>query len=351
MRHQLLAATAVIALIAGASAARAGIQQYVYVGDYQGGQVLRFDAGATATPNPANQNMPNGSNRFIDLTHAEGIGGTNDVLVVASPGKINVYDISKGTVPPPLLKSITTSGFNGLRIALTADGKNFYVAGGNQIREYNIASGNEIAHVDTPNGHPTWGVTVDPANNKVFFTTGWTSRGQAQVYSASADLSGVAAFTGLNPNTTAAKGAFVGLTFNATGSDLFVVNGGNASPTTDPAYNFIQEYAADGTYLGTVDTTGMPTHALDNAFDTEISDGKLYVTSQNGACAVEFTLGTDGKYHYDQIYLPAHGAQLVQAKTIHFTTNNVPVDTIPEPATLAVLGAGLLGLAGIRRRA
>jgi hypothetical protein len=316
----------------GASAARAG-QGYAYVGDYAGSQVVRFDdtTGAPISPTP-----------YIPLSHAEGVGGTNTVLAVASgDGFINLYDISKGAAPPPLIRTINTPGFSGLRIAFSPDGSKLYAGGTinypapGQIREYDFATGTELGHINTPDG--SWGVAVNQITGQVAYTTGWATGSGGAVYGANADLSG--AHVIVAPGDHGITG-LVGITFTRDGQSFYVVNGGNG----DPLNSFVNHYRADGTFIDRVSEVGMPSGALNNAFDTEIGpNGNLFVTSQNGACVVEFNTKDDT---YNSIFIPPHAGGLAQAKTLHFSVNSVP-----EPSSLALLGLGGAALLGRRAAA
>ena len=340
--HFLTAARNVALLALSATAAEsAHAQDYLYVGDYSGNQVVRFngDTGAPVNPTP-----------FISLTGAEGVGGVdkvtlnghyyaNTLSVASGVHTINTYDISNPTVSPGLISSISTPGWSGLRIAFSNNGNTLYSGGylGNngaagELRAYQFGTSTELNHIDN-NNNGIWGVAVNPQNGRVYWTTGWTGNSGGGIYSANPDLTGVTQIAA--PGAHGATG-LVGITFKPDGT-FYVVNGGNGDPNND----FILHYKADGTFLDRVDMTGMPSNALYNAFDTEIGpDGGLYVTSQNGACAVEFNDSTDT---YDRIFVPPHAGGLQQAKTIHFSTNSV-VSGVPEPGVIALLLAcGLTG--------
>jgi hypothetical protein len=325
---------AILATLALAGPSAAGPVGYLYVGDFAGSQVVRFDdhTGAPVPPTP-----------YIRIPGAEGVGGTTTLLAVSSTNQfINVYDVSTGSASPPLVRSINTPGFSGLRIAFSLDGAHLYVGGiigypaPGQVREYNFATGMLEHSINTPHG--SWGVAVNPLNGKVYYTTGWATGSNGAVFAANPDLSGVTQIVA--PGDHGITG-LVGVTFKKDGT-FYAVNGGNGDPNND----FINHYAADGTFLDRVSTVGMPPGSLFNAFDTEIGpDKNLYVSSQNGACVVQFDASTDS---YLSIFVPPHGAGLQQAKTIHFSVNNV--QAVPEPASLSLLGLGSLVLAGYAYR-
>lgn len=300
---------------------------YLYVGDFTGSQVVRFDAatGEPVTPAP-----------YLTVTGgAEGLGGTSTRLAVATgQSVINVYDVSTGADNPPLVQTIQT-GAPGLRIAFSQDATKLYVAtnntygGAGGVSEYDFATGTLLNTVSTANG--SWGVAVDPINGKIYWTTGWATGSNGAVFSANPDLSNVTQVEA--PGANGATG-LVGICFKADGS-FYVVNGGNG----DPNNSFVLHYAADGTFLDRVDTTGMPSGALYNAFDCEIGpDGNLYVSSQNNADVVKFNPTTD---KFVSVLVTPNSGGLSQAKTIHFSLNTAgnPAPTATTTPTTSITSA------------
>ena len=322
-----------LALLALAAAPTyAGPTGYMYVGDYANNQVVRFDdtTGAVVSPDP-----------YIKINTAEGVGGTSTLLAVASPNQINVYNVGDGSNVPPLVRSISTPSYSGLRLAFSNDATNLYsggiVSSGGQLRDYDFATGTLLHSVNNANG--IWGVAVNPITGKVYWTTGWNTGSGGAIFTANSDLSNVTQLVA--PGDHGITG-LVGITFKADGT-FYVVNGGNGDANND----FVNHYSATGVFLDRVSMVGMPSGALYNAFDTEIGpDGNLYVTSQNGACVVKFNTSNDT---YNSIFIAPHAGGLSSAKTIHFSINNAV--SVPEPSSLLMGGvAGVLGLVVARAR-
>ncbi len=319
--------------------------QYAYVADYNGGQILRYDAttGAPVSPNPY----------IPGIGGVEGMGGRDNILAAATlGGPIHFIDVSAPT--PTLIHTLFTP-INPLRINFSLDGSKFYVAGNNEVLVYDykavinsptntaIAPLNSIIDV----GHSDWGVAVNPLTNEVYHTTGWFG-GPAGVIKTDPLLN--------SPVTVVAAGAngitgLAGITFAKNGQSFYVVNGGLTNQTSN---DFIQHYKSDGTFIDTLDLTGLPAHALDLALDAEIGpDGNLYVTSFTSGTnpasgsVLEFNTTTDSYMGY--FVAPGSGG-LLSAKTIHFTSNNINT-AVPEPGSLALfLGMGVTGCCFLARR-
>ena len=347
--------------LASSSAFAAGLGN-VYLGDYAGKQFVTFDlTGAPLVVTPTG-------------VGAEGIGGTNSRLAVAlSNGKINVYDTTGSS---PVFDHSFNSVNNAFRLAFDQSATNLYAAEGGHLRQFDFATSTLISTI-TLSGQAgynggAWGIAADPGTGKILFTTNWFKDGNAShkfnggVYEA--DFVNHTYTTIVAPKANDIEGE-VGITFNKSGKDLYVVIGGNrGGGSQNNGYNHVDHYSWNGstaTYLeridtadGDPDTNGGYNYAADplkNAFDTEVGpDGNLYVTSQAGACAVKFDLDANGDYlGANSIFIGAHAGGLKQAKTIHFTSNNVP-GAVPEPGAVAfgiLAGGSLLGLIARRRKA
>ncbi len=303
--------------------------QYMYVGDYNGNQVLRFDAVTGA---------PDAGNPFIKTVgNTESIRGYDNTLLVA--------DAESGTNVVTKYNQTTGAALTGpgssfhigaalYDMTLSADASTLYIAEDAQIVSYNLATGAQIASHTTPD---SWGVAISPKTGEIFTGNGWNT-GAAGVYAYNSALT--------TQRTVVAAGdhgltAVAGITFAKDGS-FYVVNGGNY----DPNNGFVNHYKADGTFISTM-TTPDPT-AISRAFAAAIGpDNNLYVTSFTGACVLKFNTISDT---FDSVFVAPHGGGLASAKTLDFSVNHIT--TVPEPGSVALLCAfGVSGIGLLRRRA
>ena len=310
-------------------AARPAQAQYMYVGDYNGNQVLRFDQ---------TTGIPDAANPFIKtLGHTESIRGYDGVLLVADAeggtNRLAKYNINTGAAltGPGASFFINTALYD---IAISPDATTAYIAEDAQIASYDLATGNLIASHATPD---SWGVAINPKTGEIFTGNGWQT-GAAGVYAYDANLG--------TQRTVVAAGdhglkAVAGITFAKDGS-FYVVNGGNF----DAGNGFVNHYKADGTFISTM--TASDPAAISRAFAAAIGpDGNLYVTSFLGACVLKFNTTTDT---FDSVFVAPHGGNLSSAKTLDFSVNHIET-AVPEPGSVALLCAvGVAGAGLFRRR-
>lgn len=357
-----------LALVACMLSVQTAYAQFVYVGDYTGKDIARFDA-----PNANVTTSPNGNptGKYIDTNlttsfsgsyNPEGMGGIGNTLFIAgSDGAIHIYNASGSTGIATGIISAATTGFTngGLRINFSPDGTIMYAAGDNAtggvVDSFTQTGGVwSRTHQRVISTAGIWGVATNPLTGQVYYTTGWRGGDtSASVVRVNADLTSPTTLVAINStpsgkiagtNTNASKiTGLAGIAFKSDGT-FYVVNGANADASND----FIQHYNANGTFIDQVNLTGMPAGALQNAFDTEIGPGgDLYVSAQNGNCVLRFNSTTDT---FVSGYVPAGADSILSAKTLHFTTNNVA--GTPEPGAWAAFAC--LSMSGtlvvLRRR-
>ena len=309
--------------------ARPAQAQYMYVGDYNGNQVLRFDSTTGA---------PDAGNPFIKtLGNTESIRGYDGVLLVAdaegATNRVGKYNVNTGAAltGPGSSFFVNTALYD---IAISPDATKAYIAEDAQIASYDLATGTLLATHTTPD---SWGVAINPKTGEIFTGNGWQT-GAAGVYAYDANLG--------TQRTVVPAGdhglkAVAGITFAKDGS-FYVVNGGNF----DANNGFINHYKADGTFISTMTDTADPA-AISRAFAAAIGpDGNLYVTSFTGACVLKFNTATDT---FNSVFVPPHGGNLVSAKTLDFSVNHI--NSVPEPGSVALLFAsGIVGAGLFRKR-
>ena len=308
--------------------ARPAQAQYMYVGDYNGDQVLRFDQ---------TTGLPDASNPFIKtIGNTESIRGYNGTLLVAdaegATNRVAKYDVNTGAAltGPGSSFFVNTALYD---IAISPDAKTAYIAEDAQIASYNLATGALIATHSTPD---SWGVAISPKTGEIFTGNGWQT-GAAGVYAYDANLGTERVVV---PAGDHGLKAVAGITFAKDGS-FYVVNGGNF----DANHGFINHYKADGTFISTF--TAPDPNAISRAFAAAIGpDGNLYVTSFLGACVLKFDTTTDS---FNSVFVAPHGGNLASAKTLDFSVNHI--NSVPEPGSVALLCAvGVTGAGVLRRR-
>ena len=320
--------TAIMLTVLSLATIRPAQAQYMYVGDYNGNQVLRFDAITGA---------PDAGNPFIKtLGNTESIRGyANTLLVADSETGTNVvrkYNETTGAAlsGPGSSFSIGTALYD---MTLSSDASALYIAEDDHITSYNVATGAQIATHSTPD---SWGVAISPKTGEIFTGNGWRT-GAAGVYAYSADLGTERLVV---PGGDHGLTAIAGITFAKDGS-FYVVNGGNY----DPNNGFVNHYRADGTFISTM-TTPDP-NQIARAFAAAIGpDNNLYVTSFLGACVLKFDTTNDT---FASVFVAPHGGGLSSAKTLDFSVNHV--NEVPEPGSVALLCAfGVVGAGLLRRK-
>ena len=310
------------------SAYRADAADYLYVGDYTGGEVMRFDA--TPAPNPFGfafiHSMPR---------NTQAITSVGSTLIVSQPNNtipdnhIAKYNINTGAFLSEF--AVADSIYD---MTSSMSGTSVYATQGSTISQFDLGTGNILASTALSGA---WGIAKSPLSGDVYTVTGWLSGG-GSVYKYDTGLTTQTLVTNL-PVDSLRGGA--GIAFKSDGS-FYVVAGGNA----DPTYNtdgIIYQYDSAGTLINTLMA---PAGVLKGAFAAAIGfDDNLYVSSFAGACVARFD-GTTGTFMDG--YVGPHGGGLVSAKTLHFARANAAV---PEPGTMALLvGSGISALCLRRRR-
>lgn len=394
-RTSLGAAAFVIASAGMTCAVKADVYQsgYLFVSDYGASVLDRYKYSYDQTTNAIVSIAPDGSNN--NPTNAtflgsatnpvkEGIQGTaNDLILVGGNHGTGLTNISRYTLDGHLIGNVPVnfSAINGGNVSIgnivaTPDGKFIYapLQAGNQVVKISLTTGAIVssyafsgAHdvVLLPNGHVLAANYAGSSPQVVELTSDLT---QIKVLLNSANA-GVSNFvpTGMTYDPYLNGGALI-VNNNARNNQNSVLA---YTLSTDSSGNHSASFAPSNSYIGSA------THnKLDFIFGSSLGpDGQIYIAALGGGGSGGFSVPSgyvDGVYAFNPLtgdvnaavnlvipgYTekngPAGASGLVAPKYLQFSTNFIPAGdagyNAPEPATMAVLAAGLAGLAARRRR-
>lgn len=267
-------------------------------------------------------------------------GISNDALLYTG-GASDGLDITGATV----------TGFVGIGGTGFLDASNSRINGGVYYAAASVPGGQIVS-----NSTITWGVTANQAavttalsSLSAYSTSLAADSGTAQNITAGAGTQTITATAG----TLDASGNYVFTvsTVSLSNGGVLTINGTGLASTKDVVFNI----ATSASFDGSIDLVGLSADQV--LFNITGSSSALTI---NGAGASAATLSADFLDYSSAItvenatvdgrVIGGDSSTLTVADTSAATTINGPGVKVPEPSSMALLGAGMLGLGALRRR-